>query len=96
MRVVCARDETYPWAGLAPRRGPDAHFVRLRYFARENAWTGGKRRDNAHLRSNSTGLARCNICVTFPFAIVRYRKTDILRVSFVYVAALQAQTLQRF
>lgn len=47
MRVVCARDETCPWTGLASRRPT---LSALRYFARENARTGRKRRDNAHLR----------------------------------------------
>lgn len=33
MRVVCARDETCPWTGLASRRPT---LSSLRYFAREN------------------------------------------------------------
>jgi len=61
MRVVYAHDETYPWAGLASRRPT---LSALRYFARENAWTDRKRRDNALLRRAGSSLAPIVTCAS--------------------------------
>ena len=77
MRVVCARDETCPWTGLASRRPT---LSSLRYFARENAWTGRKRCNNAHLCSS---LVYCNMYVTRCLLRLYVTWMDILRMSLV-------------